>query len=266
MGISQFPPRGSIPSGISENRPSNPQIGDTYYDGTLGFLMIYGSTDWVACSTPAAQPSITVTDVGTNIPYASARASVAFTEGATGGKAAGFTATTSVGGYSGTGALSPITVNVGTTGSYTFTGTAFNAFGVSAASASETITLTTVPQAPTINSVAPGESTQAIIIFTAGATGGKAITSYNITSSPASTTTTQTTSSTTYTFTGLTNETAYTFTVQAVNDNGTSISSAASSSVTPTDSTLVEYLVLAGGGGGGSGLAAGGGAGGYCCC
>ena len=117
--------------------------------------------------------------------------------------------------------------------SYTFAVTATDAQGTSSASsASNSITATTVPQAPTIGTVTDGGTgTTVSIPFTAGATGGKTISSYSIISSPA--TTTQTTSSSPYTFTGLTAGTAYTFQVTATNANGTSSYSAASNAVTP---------------------------------
>jgi hypothetical protein len=120
--------------------------------------------------------------------------------------------------------------------------TATNANGTTTASpASASVTATTVPQAPTIGTVTDGGTgTTVSVPFTAGATGGSAITGYSVTSSPA--TTTQSASSSPYTFTGLTAGTAYTFTVTATNTNGTSAASSASNSVTPAEPTSMVLL------------------------
>jgi hypothetical protein len=117
---------------------------------------------------------------------------------------------------------------------YTFTVTATNAKGTSAASsASNSITATTVPQAPTIGSVTVTNTTTVSIPFTAGATGGAAISSYTITSSP-SIALSYSGTSTPFTVTGsFASNQAYTFSMTATNANGASGSSSASNSVTP---------------------------------
>jgi len=95
-----------------------------------------------------------------------------------------------------------------------------------------TRTVATVPGAPTAVAGTAG-NTQVSVAFTAPvSTGGSAITSYIVTSSPGNITATGTASP--IIVTGLTNGTAYTFTVRAVNKVGNSNASAASSSVTPT--------------------------------
>jgi hypothetical protein len=98
--------------------------------------------------------------------------------------------------------------------------------------------VTTVPQAPTIGTATSG-SASASVAFTAGATGGSAITGYTVTSSPGGFTGTG--ASSPITVSGLTNGTAYTFTVTATNANGTSLASAASNSITPSVS-FFAYL------------------------
>ena len=87
------------------------------------------------------------------------------------------------------------------------------------------------PDAPT-SIVAVGGNGEATITFIAPVnTGGGAITSYTVTSSPGGITATGGTSP--IVITGLTNGTTYTFTVTATNDVGTGSSSATSNSVVP---------------------------------
>ena len=233
------------------------------------------------------------TDQGSGRAFNNGSASIAFTPGGTGGKSNTYAVTSSPGSYTASG-TSPITVNgLQSNTSYTFTVIATNANGSSAASsATSSITATTVPQAPTIGTpTANGLNGQISVPFTAGATGGSAITGYTVTSSPGGFTGTG--SSSPIVITGLTNGTSYTFTVTATNANGTSTSSNASSSAAPfqgatvsggaltTDATYnyrtftangtlgisggsinYDVLLLAGGGGGGYGYGGGGGAGG----
>ena len=269
MAFQQFPQKGGIPSGNTAARPTNPIIGDTFYDGTLGFLLIWEGTQWIPCSAPAAQPSITVADVGTNIAYGTVQASVTFIEGVTGGKAAGFTAIQ--GSTTQTSTSNPVVINVtGTPGSYTFTGTAYNGFGTSPVSPSASQTLTSLPQAPTIGTATASTTAPEITVtWTLGGTGGKNLSAITITPYLNGTTaqtsrTAATTSSTSYTFTSgqLAAGSSYTFKVTTTNANGTSLESAASNSATVGTFIAVDYLVVAGGGGGGSYRAGGGGAGG----
>ena len=276
MALSQYPFKSGIPTGVTAARPSSPATGDVFYDGTLGFLLIWDGTKWIPCSAPAAQPTIAVTDVGTSVAYGTVQASVAFTEGDTGGKAAGFTAIQ--GSTTATGTSSPIVLTItGNPNSYSFTGTAYNGFGTSPQAVSVSQTLTSLPQAPTI-----GTATLSVqdvtVTWTLNATGGKNLSAITITPYLNGTTaqtsrTAATTSSTSYTFTGasaLTAGSAYTFKVKTTNANGNSLESTATNSVTvPVINTYtnIEYLVLAGGGGGGSNGnttgGGGGGAGGY---
>lgn len=263
MAFSSYPAKGGIPSGNTASRPASPVIGDTYYDGDLGFLLIWDGTKFLPCSAPAAQPTIAVTDIGTGVAYGTVQGSVAFTEGVSGGKAAGFTAVQ--GSFSNTAISSPIVLTItGNPGSYSFSGTAYNGFGTSPTAPNASQTLTSVPQAPTIGAASNAATGGAIkVAFTAGATGGKSITNYKYSTngttytafSPAQTTSPLTVS-------GLTDGTAYTVSIKAVNANGDSIASSASNSATPTTGLTVNYLVIAGGGGGGNVEGGGGGGGG----
>jgi len=265
MAFNSFPAKGGIPSGNTAARPANPVIGDTYYDGTLGFLFIFDGTNFIPCSAPASQPTIVVTDVGTSVAYGTVQGSVAFTEGITGGKAAGFTASQSS--TTSTSTSSPIVLTItGNPGSYAFSGTAYNGFGTSPSSLTVSQTLTSVPDAPTIGTATAGDA-QISLTFTAGATGGKAITNYQWSTdnstytalSPADTTSP-------VIIPGLTNDTSYTVRLKAVNANGVGAQSTASNSATPTAAFSLDYLVVAGGGAGnfsaGNGGSGGGGAGG----
>jgi hypothetical protein len=243
-----------------------------FYDGTVGFLMIYDGANWISCSSPASQPSITVEDIGTGIAYGSAQANITFTEGTTGGKKAGFTVSSSTGGYTATStSLFTFPITVGNNGSWSFTGTAYNGFGTSPTSPSVTQTLTTVPQAPTIVSAATTGSTDITVTWSLNSNGGKALSAITVTPylngvTAGTPQNASTTSSTTMTFTGLTAASTYTFKVKTTNANGTGLESAATNSVVIPSLMSVEYLVIAGGGGGANRSyrnGGGGGAGGY---
>ena len=216
-------------------RPGSPTVGDLYYNTDTNIFEQYTSSGWFAvAAAPSAPTSVVATNQGSGRAYNNGQASVAFSAGTSGGANSTFTVTPSpsTSPATFTGSSSPITVtNLASSTQYTYTVTGSSAYGTSSASsASAGVTATTVPQAPTINSVTAA-SQSAIITFTAGSTGGAAISQYTITSDPV--TTTETTSSSPYTFTGLTDGTAYTFTMTATNSNGTSIASAPSDSVTP---------------------------------
>jgi hypothetical protein len=197
---------------------------------------------------PDAPTIGTATNVGTGRAYNNGRADVTFTAPVyTGGTPiTGYTVTSSPGGFTGTGASSPISVTgLQSNTAYTFTVTATNAVGTSAPSAaSNSITATTVPQAPTIGTATDlGTGTTVSVAFTGNATGGSAITGYTATSSPSSITGTG--ASSPITVSGLTAGTAYTFTVTATNANGTSLASAASNSVTPQVPGSFESIATA---------------------
>lgn len=200
-------------------------------------MRILGTVASSSREVPNAPTIGTATNVGTGRAYNNGAATVTFTAPAFDGglPITSYTVTSSPGGFTGSGASSPVTVTgLQSNTAYTFTVTATNARGTGAASAaSNSITATTVPQAPTVGTptCATGQaytgSANISVPFTANATGGAAISSYTVTSSISGTASgasspisiSQTVGST------------YTYTVTATNANGTSAPSSASSSV-----------------------------------
>ena len=129
---------------------------------------------------------------------------------------------------------------------YTFKVRAVNAIGAGAASSADTATPTaaaTVPGAPTSLSATPGDG-QVVLIWTAPADGGGAITRYEYQQDDGAWTTTGGTT-TSYTVTGLTNGTEYSFKVRAVNAIGEGTASNADTA-TPA-ATPSTYLVTVNG-------------------
>jgi hypothetical protein len=200
-----------------------------------------GTSAASAASTSVTPATIPDAPTGITAIAENTQAIVSFTAPSSNGGSAitQYTATSNPGGItetlsqSGSGAITLTGLTNGT--AYTFTVTATNAVGTSAASAASTsVTPATTPNAPTsVNATA--ENTQATVSFTAPSNdGGSAITSYTATSNPGGFTETLNQSgSGVMTVTGLTNGEAYTFTVTATNAKGTSSASAASTSVTP---------------------------------
>lgn len=184
---------------------------------------------------PVAPAIGTATDVGTGRAYNNGAAVVTFTP--TGTYATNFVGTSSPGSFTGSSATSPVTVTGLAAGtSYQFTVYGQNDTGSSAISSlSNSITATTVPQAPTIGSpsVASGQaytgSANVSVAFTANATGGKSITGYTVTSSSGNTGTGASSPISVSDVVG----TSRTYTVVATNANGSSASSSASASITP---------------------------------
>lgn len=198
-------------------------------------------------------PTVSAANVGTGRAYNNGAATVTYTEAVRGGRAVTYTATSTPGSFTATSTNpSPITVTGLASGTaYTFAVTGINASGETSSSATtNSITASTVPQAPTIGTVTRTDNTTVSVPFTAGATGGSTITSYTVTSSPSiSLSTSGTTSPLTVTGSFALNQ-AYTFTMAAVNANGTSSTSSASNSVTPSSTAFDSIATLTGTGSG----------------
>lgn len=186
---------GSLPTGLEFN-PATAVISGTPTTNALSsYTYTIRATDaggnyvdrsFIASQVAPDSPTIgTATDVGTSRAFNNGAATVTFTPAATGPAATSYTVTSSPGGYTGSGSSSPITVTgLQSNTAYTFTVVASNASGNSlVSSATNSITATTVPQAPTIGT-ASVSGTTASVPFTANANGGKAISNYDVTSSP----------------------------------------------------------------------------------
>lgn len=268
MGLSVYPSKAGIPSGVTAARPSSPAIGDTYYNGQTGQLEIFTAVGWQPCSAPPGTPyNLVLTDVGTGRAYGNGAINVTFDLPANGGLPTNCVAYTTAGGFSGSNATSPVTVSsLASNTSYSIYAIAQNGFGNSTNSVTAgPVTVTTVPQAPqSVTTSLPGLNTVQVS-WTIGATGGKSLTGHTVTASPGGATQSVDAAATSATFTGLTAGTTYTFTVTATNANGTSLG--ATATAVPVNSINMEVLVVAGGGsgqgGGGWDAGSGGGAGGY---
>ncbi len=131
-----------------------------------------------------------------------------------------------------TGGVLAGTPAVGTAGSYPITLKAANGT-LPDATQSFTLTVATVPGAPTIVSVTPGDG-QVTITWAPGSTGGRPILSFEADSVSTMDSCTANAPATSCTVTGLTNGVPYTFTVFATNANGSGPDSLPSATVTPT--------------------------------
>lgn len=223
----------------SSGYPARPATGYVDWLGSSdpGALLVWGDT-WTQIPTSAPNaPTIGTVTAG------NAQASVAFAAPSWNGGSAitSFTATSTPGSFTASGASSPLVVTGLSNGtSYTFKVKATNGLGVSPDSAASNNVIPTVgggatlAGAPTIGTASSGDGEATVTFTPPGSNGGSSITSYLVTSSPGSVTGSG--SSSPVTVTGLTNGTAYTFTVKAINGVGTGPASAASNSVTPAGS------------------------------
>ena len=204
-----------------------------------------GTTGKIA-DVPIAPTSAVGTDVGTAQAYNNGAVSVAFTPDATYWPATSFTAVSSPGGFTATGATSPLVVSgLNSQTAYTFTVSGTNsAYTSAASSASASVTATTVPQTPTIGTVTRVSDSSVSLPFT-GNTGGKNLSAVTITSSPSlslsySGTTSPVAVSASYAY-----GTDYSFTMTSTNANGTSSTSSASNTVSPNLTVPPAYESIA---------------------
>ncbi len=233
----------SSPGGFSATAASSPITVSGLSNGTA-YTFTATATNALGTS-PVSAPSNSVTPTASatapNAPAigqavgGNAQALVYFSAPAFDGGSAilDYTATSSPGGFTATGASSPLTVSGLTNGgSYTFTVTARNAVGSSAPSAaSNSVVPAAVPGAPTIGTATAGDTTAAVAFSAPASNGGSPILDYTATSSPSGITATGAGSP--ITVQGLSNGTPYNFTVTARNASGNSPASAASNIVTP---------------------------------
>ena len=230
-------------SGAHASRPVSPTAGDLYFNTSKKAFETWNGSEWISVAVNGAVPLAPTIGTAT---VSGLTASVPFTGPTDFGDAAitSYTATSTPGSITGSGASSPISVSgLSANTSYTFAVTATNSFGTSlASSSSNSITTADFPGAPTSVSAsdpAGNNDGYALVSWSAPASnGGSAITDYIVqySSNSGSTWTTfsdGTSTSTSATVTGLTLNTAYIFRVAAVNAVGIGSYSTASASFTP---------------------------------
>ena len=199
-------------------------------------------------SVPGAPTIGTATNTPSGRGFNDGAASVTFSAPASnGGSAITSYTVTSSGGNIATGVSSPITVTgLSSNTAYTFTVKANNAIGTGpSSSASNSITATTIPQAPNVGTVSVLSTTSVSVPFSANANGGASISGYTISSSPSISLSGSSPSSSPASVSGSFDaNTAYTFRVTATNANGTSSTSSASNSVTPYTPPPALYATI----------------------
>jgi hypothetical protein len=130
---------------------------------------------------PLAPSIISATNVGTNRAFNNGAATVTFSMPANSPAATSFTVTATASGQTtrtATGSSSPITVeSLSSAITYTVSVTATNQFGISPASETTTVPITTVPATPAAPTATPQVNADSVS-WTAPATGGSAITIY----------------------------------------------------------------------------------------
>jgi hypothetical protein len=218
------------------------RVSGSWRNVTEGYVKVSGTWRqfFGSATAPGQVTGLTATDFGTGRSFNNGRIDLLWSTPSDGGSPiTGYFIEYSINGVT----FFTLVSNTGTTStSYTDTGltsaqiyyyrvSAINAIGPGTASSAASATATTVPQTPTV-SASVVSSTQVSLSFS-GATGGKALSSLTITSSPSiSLSYSGTSSPITVTGSYAVNQ-AYTFTMSATNANGTSGTSTASNSVTP---------------------------------
>jgi hypothetical protein len=229
----------SSPGGFTGTGSASPIIVTGLTNGTAYTFTVTATNAVGTGSASSASNSVTPVTVP-GVPTAvsavggNTQATISFTAPASDGGSAitGYTVTSSPGGFTGTGSVSPIVVTGLTNGNaYTFTVTATNAVGTgSASSPSNSVTLSTEPGVP-VNLAATVEGSSIGLSWSAPTSdGGSAITDYIVeyqltTGGTWSVFADGTSVNTTALVTGLSNNTSYDFRVRAVNIIGQSLPS-----------------------------------------
>jgi uncharacterized repeat protein (TIGR02543 family) len=211
---------------------------DGWSDGTTNLAAGFATTMGSANSTLIAQwkIAIPVTPTISSVSGSDGGATVTVAAGSGGGAPASYTVTSSPTGGSCTipapatsCSVSPLTNGT----AYTFSVTATNSTGTSAAATSVAITPAGKPDAPTGVTATVGNVSATVSFIAPASTGGPAISSYTVTASPNGATCTVNAPATSCVVPGLSNGTAYTFAVVANNGIATSDASTSSLAVTP---------------------------------
>jgi hypothetical protein len=229
-----------LKSGNTANRTTYPVEGENYLNTETGSLEIFKNSVWTSLILlPDTVTNLLATNQGINRPYNNGQVSLLFEPGVVAGTS--YTSTSNPGAITTTSSSIPMIITgLQSNTAYTFSVVASSPQGVSQPSlSSNSITVTTVPQSPTIGTATPGDLS-ATVSFTPGATGGSAITSHTITANPGNITASG--SSSPITISGLTNGVTYTITASSTNANGTSLSSG-STTVTPISPFLINKSV-----------------------
>ncbi|TDB33013.1 autotransporter domain-containing protein [Stenotrophomonas sp. TEPEL] len=215
------------------------------FEKTLAIVVTDDLAPTVSSTAPSGSPAATATSVSFAVTFSEAVSGVSiddFTLVSTGNATGNFAA------VSGSGAVYSVdvtgitgngTLKLNVNGSTNIVDAAGNVATAYSSGTTHSVAIPTAPDAPTIGTAAAANG-QATISFTAPAyTGGSAITSYTVTSSPGNMIGTGTASP--ILVTGLSNGTAYTFTVTATNAVGTSVASSASNAVTPKGPQTITF-------------------------
>ena len=234
------------PSPSSETRDLDPTLPVgrrfTSYDGGVSISTVSANSTNAVLSITTSTSQVTAPEAPTAVvaTAGNSAALVSWTTPAVDGRApvTGYSISASPGGKTvitdGTATSLAVTgLSNGTT--YTFTVTATNAIGTSAASApSAGVTpAATAPGAPTAVTATAGDRSATVSWTAPSDGGGSPITGYSLTASPGGKTVPVDGTVTSLTVSGLSNGTAYTFIVTATNAAGTSSASVASAAVTP---------------------------------
>ncbi|TAG83022.1 MAG: hypothetical protein EAZ21_02290 [Betaproteobacteria bacterium] len=236
---------GALPGGINIAPASGALSGTPSAVGTFNFTITatdsstgtgpYSANRAYALVINAAPPGAPT--IGAATP-GNGQATIAFTAPASNGGSAitGYTVTCNAGGFTATGASSPLTVTGLTNGTaYTCSVVATNAAGPSAASATVSVTPATVADAPVIGSATPAPG-QVTVSFTPPASdGGAPITGYRVTCTAPSLSFTASAvgAASPITVGGLPNDAVYSCSVVAINSAGNSAASAAVAATLP---------------------------------